>query len=50
MSSLPAAIPEWALAAGMGGWIGAEYGSRRFESRRLRRILAVILIIAGFII
>jgi hypothetical protein len=47
ISSLPAAIPVWALAAGMGGWIGAEYGSRQFESRRLTHILAVILILAG---
>jgi hypothetical protein len=48
ISSLPAAIPVWALAAGTGGWIGAEYGSRRLESRRLPQILAAILIIAGF--
>ena len=48
ISSLPAAIPIWAMAAGSGGWIGAEYGSRRLESKRLHQILALILIIAGF--
>ena len=47
ISSLPAAIPIWALAAGSGGWIGAEYGSRKLASQRLQQILAVILTIAG---
>lgn len=47
MVSLPASIPFWGLAAGIGGWIGAEYGSRRLGSRRLQQILAVILVIAG---
>lgn len=47
MVSLPATIPIWGLAAGMGGWIGAEYGSRRLGSGRLQQILALILVIAG---
>jgi uncharacterized membrane protein YfcA len=47
ISSLPEALPLWALAAGVGGWIGAEYGSRKLASRRLQQILAVILVIAG---
>ncbi len=47
VSVLPDAIPLWALAAGIGGWVGAEYGSRKLASRRLQQILAAILVIAG---
>jgi len=44
---LPGAIPYWAVAAGIGGWIGAEYGSRRLGSLTLRRLLALVLVVAG---
>jgi uncharacterized membrane protein YfcA len=39
----------WVLAAAVvvGGWLGAEYGSRRFANPLIRRILAVVLGIAG---
>jgi hypothetical protein len=47
LANLPGAIPYWALAAGVGGWIGAEYGSRRLGSQTLRRLLAFVLVIAG---
>jgi hypothetical protein len=29
------------------GWMGAEYGSRRFSQLTLQRLLAVVLAIAG---
>jgi hypothetical protein len=45
--ALPAALPLWALAAAAGGWIGAEYGSRRLKSEILQRLLAAVLAIAG---
>jgi len=45
--ALPRPIPLWAAAAMIGGWVGAEYGSRRFSYVTLRRLLAVILTIAG---
>jgi uncharacterized protein len=45
--ALPAALPLWALAAAAGGWIGAEYGSRRLRSEILQRLLAAVLAIAG---
>jgi len=48
INNLPNAIPMWAIAAGLGGWIGAEYGSRRLASRRLQQILATILVLAAF--
>ncbi|MSR66746.1 MAG: sulfite exporter TauE/SafE family protein [Pedosphaera sp.] len=44
---LPAAIPWWLLAAGTGGWIGAELGSRKLDPLLIRRVLAVVVLIAG---
>jgi len=45
--SLPSYV--WALAPAVliGGWLGAEYGSRRFANPVLRRVLAVVLALAG---
>jgi uncharacterized membrane protein YfcA len=38
----------WLMAAVLiGGWAGAEYGSRRFANPRIRQVLAVVLAIAG---
>jgi uncharacterized membrane protein YfcA len=31
----------------IGGWLGAEYGSRRFSNPVVRRVLAVVLALAG---
>ena len=31
----------------VGGWLGAEYGSRRFANPVVRRVLAVVLAVAG---
>jgi uncharacterized membrane protein YfcA len=46
-----AALPTyvWILAAAVlvGGWLGAEYGSRRFANPVVRRVLAVVLALAG---
>jgi len=46
-----AALPQstWALAAAVlaGGWLGAEYGSRRFANPVVRRVLAMVLAVAG---
>jgi len=46
-----AALPEstWVLAAVVlvGGWLGAEYGSRRFANPVVRRVHAVVLAVAG---
>jgi len=45
--ALPRAV--WLLAAVVmvGGWLGAEYGSRRFTNPLVRRVLAVVLAVAG---
>jgi len=39
----------WVLAAAVlvGGWLGAEYGSRRFANPLVRRVLAIVLGLAG---
>lgn len=47
VSELPSFLPLWALAAAGGGWLGAEYGSKRLGNPALRRLLAVVLVIAG---
>jgi len=44
---LPPYIFLWIAAAGAGGLIGAGLGSRRFDPLLLRRLLAVVLVIAG---
>jgi uncharacterized membrane protein YfcA len=46
-ASLPQAT--WLLAAAVlaGGWLGAEYGSRRFANPIVRRVLAIVLAVAG---
>jgi uncharacterized membrane protein YfcA len=31
----------------VGGWLGAEYGSQRFANPVVRRVLAVVLVVAG---
>lgn len=40
-------LPAWALAVAVGGWIGAELGSRRIAPPWIRKLLALVLVIAG---
>jgi uncharacterized membrane protein YfcA len=46
-ATLPAALPLWAAAAVIGGWLGAGYGSRRLPPPALRKMLALVLVVAG---
>src|SRR5688572_21190596 len=46
-AALPAYVWILAPAVLIGGWLGAEYGSRRFASPLVRRVLAVVLALAG---
>ena len=46
-NSLPTQIPIWAVAAAVGGWLGAEFGSKRLSPTLLRRLLALVLLIGG---
>ena len=45
--SLPSSLWLWSIVVAAGGWIGAEYGSKRIGSQRLQWLLAVVLAIAG---
>lgn len=45
--SLPGHVWVLASAVLVGGWLGAEYGSRRFANPLIRRMLAVVLAVAG---
>ncbi|MCX7976861.1 MAG: sulfite exporter TauE/SafE family protein [Bellilinea sp.] len=47
VAELPSFIPVWAVAAVAGGWLGAEYGSKRLGNPSLKRLLAVVLVVAG---
>jgi len=43
----PHAAISWLVAAGVGGLVGSYFGSRKFDTRVIRRLLAAVLIIAG---
>lgn len=47
LAQVPAYVAPWAVTAVIGGWIGAEYGSRRLGNETIRRLLALVLVIAG---
>ena len=46
-ASLPGYTWILAVTVLVGGWVGAEYGSRRFANPLIRRVLAVVLAAAG---
>jgi uncharacterized membrane protein YfcA len=45
--TFPAMLPYWIVAAVVGGLIGSQLGSTRLANPTLRRLLAVVLVIAG---
>jgi uncharacterized membrane protein YfcA len=45
--SLPAGLGGWIAAAVAGGYLGAHLGSQYLAGRVIRRLLAVVLVIAG---
>ncbi|MDQ1559496.1 MAG: uncharacterized protein QOD32_2556 [Pyrinomonadaceae bacterium] len=47
LHALPHALPYFAIAAVVGGITGSEFGSRRLASVTIRRLLAVVLVVAG---
>jgi uncharacterized protein len=47
LPTLPANLWLWSIVAAIGGWIGAEYGSKKIGSHRLQQLLAIVLAIAG---
>jgi len=44
---LPPQLPIWGVVALIGGWIGAEIGSRKLSATTIRRMLGLILLLAG---
>jgi uncharacterized protein len=44
---LPPSLIIWLIVVGVGGWIGAEFGSNRLNPFILRRLLALILLAGG---
>jgi uncharacterized protein len=46
-ATLPSYVWMLMPAVLIGGWLGAEYGSRRFANPLVRRVLAVVLALAG---
>ena len=47
LQALPPALPYFALAAVVGGLAGSEFGSRHLASVTIRRLLAIVLVVAG---
>ena len=47
LAQLPPGLALWLPAALLGGWLGAEHGSRRLPTPVLRRWLAAVLVVAG---
>ena len=45
--SLPIEIICWGIAVIIGGWIGAEYGSKRLPNLLIRRILVGVLLVSS---
>lgn len=44
---IPASLPTWLIAVGVGGTLGAVIGSRYLSNRWLRGILALLLAVSG---
>jgi uncharacterized membrane protein YfcA len=44
---MPEGLLIWAVVAVLGGYIGAEYGSKRFGSPTIKRLLSLVLLISG---
>jgi hypothetical protein len=47
LAHLPPQLPLWATAAVAGGILGSELGSRRIGTPTFRRLLGVVLLVAG---
>ncbi len=47
LAAVPGILPLLAATAIIGGWVGAEYGSRRLGTGAMQRVLATILVVAA---
>jgi uncharacterized protein len=48
LAALPSDLPLWALAAIIGGTIGATLGAKRLATSSLRYLLAIVLVVAAW--
>ena len=46
--ALPTFLLHLLIAAALGGMVGAYFGSRRIEPHAIKKLLAIVLLIAGF--
>ena len=44
---MPSNLPYWIIAAVLGGLIGANYGSRRLGNPAIKKLLSLVLLLAG---
>lgn len=47
VQALPAALPVLLAAAAAGGWLGTWLGVARYSTATLRRVLAIVMVVAG---
>jgi uncharacterized protein len=47
LPTLHSSLWLWVVAAAAGGWLGAEYGSKKISTNTLKHLLAIVLVIAG---
>lgn len=47
LATLPQGFPAWLVATILGGFLGSRFGSKQAQDTTLRRLLAVVLILAG---
>jgi uncharacterized protein len=45
--ALPEGVGLWAVCAALGGLLGSEFGSKRLGNPALRKLLALVLVVAG---
>ena len=46
-TQLPEGLAIWVVAAVVGGYIGAQYGSKRFANPTIKHLLSLVLLVAG---
>jgi uncharacterized membrane protein YfcA len=46
-TDFPSLLPAWIGVVGVGGWMGAEFGSKKLSPRALQRVLAGLLILVS---
>lgn len=47
LTSLSPVLPLWLAVVAVGGWVGAEFGSKHWNGTQLRRALAFVMVIAA---